>query len=234
VNDGQPVEPSSATSAISSEMALYVLVRRDQTWRVAAGQYTPIRISMKPATVEILFIQGGGQGAYAADQELAATLRRSLGAGYEVRYPKMPNEDDPTYERWKGRLAKELAALAAGSMIVAHSVGGPILLRYLAQKKVPTRIAALFFVAAPYFGTGGWSADGWNIGELVQQETFVSQVTETRPVFFYHNRDDRIVPFAHLGLYKDQLPRATVRAFDHGGHQFDDGLSQLVRDIKSV
>jgi uncharacterized protein (TIGR02246 family) len=42
-NQGQPVEPGSATSDIFSEMALYVLVRRDGTWWVAAGQNTPIR-----------------------------------------------------------------------------------------------------------------------------------------------------------------------------------------------
>ena len=41
--NGQPVEPSSDTSGIFSEMALYVLVRRDGTWWVAAGQNTPIR-----------------------------------------------------------------------------------------------------------------------------------------------------------------------------------------------
>ncbi len=39
----RPVEPTSDTSGIFSEMALYVLVRRDGTWWVAAGQNTPIR-----------------------------------------------------------------------------------------------------------------------------------------------------------------------------------------------
>jgi uncharacterized protein (TIGR02246 family) len=41
--NGQPVEPSSDTSGVFSEMALYVLVRCDGTWWVAAGQNTPIR-----------------------------------------------------------------------------------------------------------------------------------------------------------------------------------------------
>jgi pimeloyl-ACP methyl ester carboxylesterase len=113
-------------------------------------------------------------------------------------------------------------------------VGGAILLRYLAEEKVAKAITALFFVAVPYFGPGGWSADGWDVGELVQRMNFVSQVTETLPVFFYHNRDDRVVPFAHLKLYEDQLPRATLRTFDRGGHEFDNGLSALVSDIKSL
>lgn len=41
--DGRPVEPTDATTGAFSEMALYVLVRRDGTWWLAAGQNTPIR-----------------------------------------------------------------------------------------------------------------------------------------------------------------------------------------------
>jgi len=41
--EGHPIEPSSNTSGAFSEMALYVLVRRDGTWWLAAGQNTSIR-----------------------------------------------------------------------------------------------------------------------------------------------------------------------------------------------
>jgi uncharacterized protein (TIGR02246 family) len=41
--DGQPVEPSDDTTSSFSEMALYVLVRREGTWWLAAGQNTPVR-----------------------------------------------------------------------------------------------------------------------------------------------------------------------------------------------
>ncbi|MGF6959576.1 SgcJ/EcaC family oxidoreductase [Paraburkholderia youngii] len=41
--DGQVTEPSHDLAASFSEMALYVLVRRDGVWWVAAGQNTPIR-----------------------------------------------------------------------------------------------------------------------------------------------------------------------------------------------
>jgi hypothetical protein len=40
---GHPIEPSSDASGAFSEMALYVLVRRDRTWWLAAGQNTPER-----------------------------------------------------------------------------------------------------------------------------------------------------------------------------------------------
>jgi hypothetical protein len=40
---GQPLEPTVQPGAAFSEMAMYVLVRRDDTWWLAAGQNTPIR-----------------------------------------------------------------------------------------------------------------------------------------------------------------------------------------------
>jgi hypothetical protein len=39
--DGQPIPIDDAT--VFSEMAMYVLVRRDGKWWLAAGQNTPIR-----------------------------------------------------------------------------------------------------------------------------------------------------------------------------------------------
>jgi uncharacterized protein (TIGR02246 family) len=41
--DGQPIEPSDDVTGSFSEMALYVLVRQDAVWWLAAGQNTPIR-----------------------------------------------------------------------------------------------------------------------------------------------------------------------------------------------
>ena len=41
--DGQPVTPSGDLTASFSEMALYVLVRRDGIWWLAAGQNTPVQ-----------------------------------------------------------------------------------------------------------------------------------------------------------------------------------------------
>jgi PPOX class F420-dependent enzyme/OxyR family protein/uncharacterized protein (TIGR02246 family) len=41
--NGDAVEPTSELTGAFSEMALYVLVRRDRTWWLAAGQNTPVR-----------------------------------------------------------------------------------------------------------------------------------------------------------------------------------------------
>lgn len=81
----------------------------------------------------VLFIQGGGQGAYHEDAPLADSLKRALGPEYDVRYPQMPGEDDPNVESWKRKISSELSRTRGKVVLVAHCVGGSILLRYLAH-----------------------------------------------------------------------------------------------------
>jgi len=65
-------------------------------------------------------------------------------------------------------------------------------------------------------------------------EGFASKLPGGAPIFLYHSRDDDIVPFAHLALYAEKLPQATIRVFDGGGHQFNNDLSQVASDIASL
>jgi len=67
----------------------------------------------------------------------------------------MPNEDDPSYAAWEPALTRELASLDDGAILVAHSVGGTILIHALAEQQKP-RFGGLFVLAAPFFGEGGW------------------------------------------------------------------------------
>lgn len=43
---------------------------------------------------QLLFVHGGGEGAYEEDRKMAASLREALGGGYGVHCPKMPDEED--------------------------------------------------------------------------------------------------------------------------------------------
>ncbi len=67
-------------------------------------------------TRPVLFIQGGGAGAHDEwDLNLVESLRRELRAGYEVRYPRLPDEGDPSYARWSAVIRRELADLGHGA-----------------------------------------------------------------------------------------------------------------------
>ena len=174
----------------------------------------------------VLFVHGGGEGAYEEDKKMAANLRDALGAAYDVRCPPMPDEDRPEYEAWKERIAEEITALDGEMVLVGHSLGGSILLKYLSEEEVEKPIAGIFLISPPY-----WGAEDWEVDEYELKKDFASRLPEALPVFFYHSRDDEWVPFAHLALYAAELPQATIRDFDDRGHQFDDDLTEVARDI---
>src|SRR5215216_6420426 len=172
----------------------------------------------------LLFVLGGGGGAYESDRKMAASLRDALGGGYEVQFPKMPDEDSPKYAAWRDRIASELAELDGEVSLVGHSLGASILLKYISEERTATPIAGMFLIAAPY----------WDVDEYVLQEEFASKLPEGLPMFFYHSRDDEWVPFAHLALYAEKVPHARFHEFDGRGHQLDDDLSEVAHDIESL
>ena len=64
-----------------------------------------------PKRTDVLFIQGGGEGAHEEDSSLAASLQKALGSEYAVRYPQMPGESNPDIRNWKTKIASELEPL---------------------------------------------------------------------------------------------------------------------------
>lgn len=177
----------------------------------------------------VLFVHGAGEGAHEEDTKMAANLRDVLGTSYDVRCPKMPNEDHPEYEAWKNRISEELAALDGEVVLVGHSLGASILLRYLSEERLKEPVAGVFLVAPPY-----WGAEDWEVAEYALREDLASRLPEGLPTFFYHSRDDEWVPFAHLALYAREVPHATVRELDGRGHQLDDDLSEVAHDIERL
>jgi hypothetical protein len=186
------------------------------------------RILVKRA---IFFLQGGGKGAYAADGKLVASLRRGLAASYEIHYPKMPDEDAPDYEKWKPVIAKELAALKGAAIVIGHSLGASLLLKFLVEEEPRHEIAGIFLIASPYWGGEGWRYEGYE--RVALPEDFASRLPREAPVFMYHSRNDEIVPFAHVALYAKKLPHAQTRSLERG-HQLENDLSEVVADVEGL
>jgi predicted alpha/beta hydrolase family esterase len=179
---------------------------------------------------QVVFIRGAGDGAYEEDAKLAASLQDTLGATYKVRYPQMPDDDAPN-SAWLQQIDKEIAAIKSEVILVGHSFGSCVLLKYLAENNVEHPIAGIFLMATPFWGgEEGWQYEGFRLAE-----DFSDHLPGDIPLFLYHNRDDPVVPFAHLAIYTAQLPQAIIHQGASGGHQFDDNsLKQVVLDIKSL
>jgi predicted alpha/beta hydrolase family esterase len=113
--------------------------------------------------------------------------------------------------------------------LVGHSLGGSILLKYLSEENVKEPIAGIFLIATPY-----WGAEEWQVDEYTLHEGFALRLPKEPRIFLYHSRDDEVVPFAHLAMYAEKLPHATIREFDGRGHRFNDDLSEIAADITSL
>jgi len=131
---------------------------------------------------QVLFIQGGGERVHDDwDSKLVESLVAALGPSYEIRYPRMPNEEDPSYATWKATLEKELATLKDGSILVGHSLGGTILIHALAEHRPRIEPGAIILIAAPFVGEGGWPSDDWE-----PQRELGAKLPGGVPIYLYH------------------------------------------------
>jgi predicted alpha/beta hydrolase family esterase len=176
---------------------------------------------------QILFVQGAGDDVHDQwDNQLVESLRRELGPGYEIRYPHMPNEADPSAAAWGVVLESELAALESGAIVVGHSVGGTILINLLAERAPAVALGAIVLIAAPFVGQGGWQSEG------MAPHADLAHLPRDVPVFLYHGDKDTIAPVAHLALYAGAIPNAHVRRLVNRDHQLDNDLSEVAHDIR--
>jgi predicted alpha/beta hydrolase family esterase len=177
----------------------------------------------------ILFIQGGGNGGYEADAKLAASLRQALGAAYDVHYPQLLSDEALSDFGWPQQIGKEISQSNGEVVLVGHSLGASMILKYFSESGSRNKIRGIFLIATPY-----WQGEEEWVQGLKLQEDFAGKLPEDMPVFLYHCRDDEEVPFAHLALYRQKLPQAAVCEIVSGGHQLNNDLTVVAKDIKSL
>jgi len=178
----------------------------------------------------LLFVQGAGD-MWAPDGSgvLANYLETSLVAECAVQAPEMPDAaTDPKYSAWRDVIDAKLRTARRPVILVGHSFGGSVLLKYLDEGPPPVPVAGLFLIAVPW-----WGPEGWAYEDYAPPADFAARLPEA-PVFLYHSRRDPHVPFEHLAFYEARLLSGTSRLIDGAEHSFVNGLPELVSDIRAV
>jgi hypothetical protein len=102
----------------------------------------------------VLFIQGGGgKEDYEADAKLVTSLEEELGEAYTVHYPLLSNESSLDFGR-KEQIDKEISFIKGEIILVGHSLGASMLLKYLSESQVQKKIVGIFLISTPF-----WSGD---------------------------------------------------------------------------
>lgn len=176
---------------------------------------------------QVLFVHGGGEGAFVESAKAVESLRAALGEGYAVRCPRMPNEAEPDFETWKNVITGELDDIGDGAILVGHSIGGSVVIRAVVGGSVGRSLACVFVLSAPF-----WHDDDfWNWKEAQLPADAAERIPDDLPVFLFHGREDEVVPVSHVEMYARALPRATVRRLDGRNHMLNDDLRDVAQEI---
>jgi predicted alpha/beta hydrolase family esterase len=179
---------------------------------------------------DILFIHGAGpQGNHEGSNFLLSYLRERLGSGYHIVFPEMPDPENPHYKPWRKKVKNALHDVEDNVILIGHSLGASVILKYLSEKSPPRAIAGLFLVGTVYWGKKGWEVDEYRL-----HDDFPDGLASIPNIYFYHSKDDQVVPVEHLWYFASAVPDAKIREFDQRGHLFGKGLPELIEDIKSI
>lgn len=182
---------------------------------------------MKPK--QVLFIPGGGEGGYEADEALVVSLKSILGKEYGVNYPKIQSDESASDFGWPKQIGKKISESNDDFILVGHSFGASMILKFLSENSVAKKIKGIFLIATPFWRGN----EEWQQG-LKLKENFADNLPVGVPIILYHCKDDEEIPFSHFGLYKQKLPQANFREIESGGHQFNNDLTLVANDIKSL
>lgn len=178
---------------------------------------------------ELLFIQGGGEKGYEADAKLASSLQQCLGKACHVYYPLLQTDESKADFGWPKQIGKEISKTNSEVILVGHSLGASVLLKFLSENEIKNQIAGVFLISTPF-----WSGNEDWVKGLKLKENFAHYLPKNIPFFLYHCIDDKEIPFDHLGNYRQMLPHAIFREIPIGGHQLNNDLSIIAKDIKAL
>jgi predicted alpha/beta hydrolase family esterase len=181
---------------------------------------------------QVLFIHGGGEDGYHADLVLMDSLLELLGEHYSIRYPQMPNDEHAADFGWLNKIGTEIISLSdaeQGVVVVGHSLGASMLLKFLSERTVSAKLSGAFLLAAPFWtGNQNW------VQGLKLAKNFEKKLPKDVPFYFYQCKDDEEVSFGDLDKYRKRVTEAQFTELEKGGHQFQDQLSCIAHDIKAI
>lgn len=154
-------------------------------------------------------------------------LRRKLRSDYEVILPIMPNKTNARFEEWKIWFEKIIPFLNEEIILIGHSLGASFLVKYLSENNLPNKLKAVFLVSGVFdTDTDGYSLQSFSLPEKLD--------LQTENIYFYHSKDDPVVPFSALENFAQIFPKAHTRIFEDRKHINQEEFPELVQDIQNL
>jgi predicted alpha/beta hydrolase family esterase len=162
---------------------------------------------------------GEGKGSY----DLVKYLRSKLSGEYRILFPKIKKPGAPAYAKFKEMFSASFKNISSPVILIGHSLGASMLLKFLSEEKPGISVAALFLVSTPH-----WKS---NMKEFELKDNFQNNLKDIPAIFLYHSKNDEEAPIESLAFYEKAFKTATVHKLPGKEHTFSKGLPKLVADI---
>jgi len=158
------------------------------------------------------------------------TLEKKLSKNFEILFPGMPNKTNARYKEWKIWFERIIPFLRNNVILVGHSLGGIFLAKYLSENKLPKKIKATIFVAAPFDAANSEES----LGDFRLPGSLSKFSKQSEIIYLIQSKDDPVVPFVEFEKYKKALPQAKTMIFDSRGHFNQEAFPEIVNIIKTL
>ena len=161
-------------------------------------------------------------------------LKKGLGDSFKVIRPRMPLQDNATYEDWKIHFERHFPYLTDSIILIGSSLGGVFLAKYLSENKFPKKILSVYLICPPFDDTlseedlvGGF--------ELKSDLSLIEKNSKNITLFF--SKDDSVVPVSHAEKYRKKLKNANIIIYlSKNGHfkisEFPEIIKMIKDDVK--
>ena len=177
--------------------------------------------------MRMVFIHGGGDGAFVFDSDVVSRLHDALGDAPAIEYPHLDGLERIEWQPAHAQLTEFLSGNGAPTIVVAHSIGAAAVLKLLARGEFPHVVSA-FLLAPPYKGADSH----WGVDDFTLPDDFADRLL--LDVALYYCNDDEIIPVDDAQAYRAKLPAAKVSLLPSGGHQFTGVIDVIANDIRVV
>lgn len=179
---------------------------------------------------KILFIHSAGpQTDTDGSTGMLERLKDTLGPAYTIIAPDMPNPSNPSYAGWAEDIGISLSGVD-NVILIGHSLGGSILLKYLSEQHPKANVRALYIISSPLWGFDGeWHSDDFEL-----KKGFDNNLPEIGHLALYHSEEDSVVPLKHHTAYRRILDADETKIIKGNSHSFPEGLPNLARSIQKL
>jgi predicted alpha/beta hydrolase family esterase len=179
----------------------------------------------------LLIVHGAGVRSFRImSEKWVPYIKKQLGPEYHVVCPEMPNPQFPQYALWREKIKSTIAKLKGPLILVGHSLGGTLLLKYISEEKIQNQILGLYFIASPYFSED----KGWNYQDFFIHKS-PNELLGEFPLYSYHSTDDAVVPVSHQGFFAKRFPQTIVRTLSGHGHEYNmSEFKEIIQDIRQI